>query len=103
MQDIGLFNSLGLVLGTIQSIKIDPHNQPVAEELAQTATDKDADDNVTVEVHGQQHDDVGSAKGKGVNEGPDQLLQRRSAVRQGLARRNDGPRAACGGEGDAVG
>lgn len=50
-------------------------DHPITEELAQPGTDEDADNHVDVEVHGQQHGDIGPGKGDGVNDGARQLLQ----------------------------
>lgn len=53
---------------------LDDH--PVADELPDAGADEDRDDDEAVEVHGQQHDKVGEPKGRCVQDGADDLLQR---------------------------
>lgn len=103
--DSRLLDALGLLAVTDQSTDINAHHQPVAQELADTSAQEDADDDVTVEVHGEQHDDVCTAKGHGMDKGPAQLLQRADAESHGLGTGDLGGTAgaALGGHGRTVG
>jgi hypothetical protein len=53
-----------------------PDDHPVAQELAENGAQDDGDEDVAIEVHDQQHDNVGQTKSNAVDDGPDQLLQR---------------------------
>lgn len=67
---------------------IDAHrdDHPIAQELAQPRTDEDADNHIYVEVHGQEHGDVGAGKGHRMNHGAGQLLEGGCAKGHGGAR-----------------
>jgi len=40
--------------------------QPIAEELANTSTEQDRDDDISIVVHGKQHEDVGEPESDGM-------------------------------------
>lgn len=87
----------------IEPLEVNLDHQPVTKELAQPTAHKDANNDVAVKVHGEQHDDVGAAKREGVDEGANELLERRRAEVDGLARGDDSAGAPAGSNGNAVG
>lgn len=48
---------------------------PAEEESSDESTNEDADDEIPVEVHGEQHDDVGDGELSHVQECSDKLLE----------------------------
>lgn len=58
------------------------HTVPTEDERSNESTNKDADDEVPVEVHGEQHDDVGDGELSHVQECADELLE--EVGREGL-------------------
>jgi hypothetical protein len=84
----------------VNSLVRDTHNHPVAQELAENAAEDNGDEDVTVERHDDQHDDVGDAEGQTVEDGAAQLLQRGCAEGSVLGAEGDGgPVAAVCGDG----
>ena len=53
---------------------IDVDGIPAKEKEAQERTDKDADDEIAVEVHGEQHDEIRHAELEHVKQSSDGLL-----------------------------
>lgn len=51
------------------------HTVPAEDESSDESTNKYADDEVPVEIHGEQHDDVGDGELSHVQECPDKLLE----------------------------
>lgn len=55
---------------------------PAEDECSNERTEEDADDKIPVEVHGQQHNDVGDGKLSHVQERANELLE--EVGREGL-------------------
>ena len=56
-----------------------PHNQPVAQKLAQDGTQNDRNKDPAVKGHDDQHEQVSNTQGDAMYDGTTQLLQRGSA------------------------
>lgn len=52
-----------------------PDHKPIAQELAQSSAQNNRDENVAIEVHNQQHDNVGQTERDAVNYRTNELLQ----------------------------
>lgn len=80
--------------------------KPVAKELSESGADDNRDDDVAIEVHGKQHDEIRDAESDGVDDRADDLLQGRrtedergGGVRRGETRALLTLAGVCGQEG----
>lgn len=77
-----------------------PDHEPIAQELAQSSAQDNRDENVAIEVHNQQHDNVGQTERDAVDDGANKLLQ--CGGTEGRVLKSEGGRgavAAVGGHG----
>ena len=68
---------------------------PITDEFADKSTEENHNDNVPIEIHGEQHDDVCHSESDHVDDGPSQLLhERRSKLQVGWSRAATGAQAS---------